>query len=52
MKKILLIILTVALFPVVELYAQTIKGIPYQTVVRDEQGNPVADHRKIGRAHV
>ena len=52
MKKILLIILTVALFPVVELYAQTIKGIPYQTVVRDEQGNPVADQELTVRFYI
>ena len=52
MKKILLIILTVALFPLVELYAQTIKGIPYQTVVRDEQGNPVADQELTVRFYI
>lgn len=52
MKKILLIILTMALFPVVELCAQTIKGIPYQTVVRDEQGNPVADQELTVRFYI
>lgn len=44
--------MTVALFPVVELYAQTIKGIPYQTVVRDEQGNPVADQELTVRFYI
>ena len=52
MKRILLIILTMALFPVVELCAQTIKGIPYQTVVRDEQGNPVADQELTVRFYI
>ena len=41
-----------ALFPVVELCAQTIKGIPYQTVVRDEQGNPVADQELTVRFYI
>ena len=44
--------MTMALFPVVELCAQTIKGIPYQTVVRDEQGNPVADQELTVRFYI
>ena len=52
MKKITLLILAVALFSVVDLYAQTIKGIPYQTVVRDAQGNPMPDQELTARFYI
>lgn len=52
MKRIILAILAVALFSVTNLSAQTIKGIPYQTVVRDAEGNPVPNQEVTVRFYI
>ena len=52
MKRIILAILAVALFSVTNLSAQTIKAIPYQTVVRDAQGNPMPNQEVTVRFYI
>ena len=52
MKKLIWILWAVVLFSTVDLCAQTVKGIPYQTVVRDAEGNPMGDQGVTVRFYI
>ena len=52
MKKLIWILWAVVLFSTVDLCAQTVKGIPYQTVVRDAEGNPMSDQEVTVRFYI
>ncbi len=52
MKKLIWILWAVVLFSTVDLCAQTVKGIPYQTVVRDAEGNPMSDQGVTVRFYI
>lgn len=52
MKKLIWILWAVVLFSTVDLCAQTVKGIPYQTVVRDAEGNPMGDQEVTVRFYI
>lgn len=52
MKKFIWILWAVVLFSTVDLCAQTVKGIPYQTVVRDAEGNPMSDQEVTVRFYI
>ena len=52
MKKLYLLIIAAVLLPRIGLFARNVIGIPYQTVVRDSQGNPMPNEELTIRFYI